>query len=325
VSDGLPGYSIVSPVRDEAQWLAQTGQSLALQHHRPAEWIIVDNGSKDETLTIARELAAAHDWIHVLEVPAPTERARGGPIVRAFHAGLGELTEDVRFVVKLDGDLFVPAHYFAWVAQVFASDSRAGIVGGRLLIWDGSRWIEDEVGAHTVHGAIKSYDLACLREIGGLEESMGWDGIDEYAARARGWRIVVLSELQVLHYKRRGSRQSSSRARWEEGIGMGFQGYTPAFAAVRAAYRGVFEPPRLLSGVLMYAAYAYRTARYGVGVRDAAAVRELRSEQRRRVRGLLRSSMRTMVPAQGLGPAHWTAERARLELSGADAERQSVA
>lgn len=307
----LPAYAIVSPVRDEGEWLAQTAQSLVCQHHRPAEWLIVDNGSSDDTPEIARALAASYEWIRVIEVPATQDRARGGPIVRAFNVGLAHLEIDVRFVVKLDGDLFLPAHYFAWVAAVFAREPRAGIVGGRLMIWDGRRWIEDDVGAHTVHGAIKAYELTCLRDIGGLHESMGWDGIDEYAARARGWSVVVLSELQVLHYKQRGSRQRAWRARWEEGLGMAFQGYTPAFALVRSAYRGLVEPPRAASGLLMLAAYGSGLLRRGVGVRDQAAVAELRAEQRQRLRNLLRP----IVPGQGPGPAHWTAAAARQAAS----------
>ena len=44
---------------------------------------------------------------------------------------------------------------------------------------------------------------------------MGWDGIDEMAARARGWQVVVATELQILHFNVRGSRQKWWLARWE--------------------------------------------------------------------------------------------------------------
>ena len=47
--------------------------------------------------------------------------------------------------------------------------------------------------------SIKAYRRACLDEIGGLQASMGWDGIDEYSARARGWTSHPLTELVVLH------------------------------------------------------------------------------------------------------------------------------
>ena len=45
------------------------------------------------------------------------DRARGGRIVRAFDAGLAAVDGEGEIVVKLDGDLHLPAHYFAWVCE----------------------------------------------------------------------------------------------------------------------------------------------------------------------------------------------------------------
>ena len=42
-------YLIVSPVRDEEQYLERTIRSVVDQTIRPVEWIIVDDGSRDRT------------------------------------------------------------------------------------------------------------------------------------------------------------------------------------------------------------------------------------------------------------------------------------
>jgi len=122
----LPSYSIVSPVRDEAAFLRRTAASLLNQRHPPLEWVIVDDGSSDDTVEIARGLAAEHDWIKVRETGDGGPRSRGGRIVRAFGIGLQALGEQPDVVVKLDGDLHLPAHYFQWVSAVFERDPRAG-------------------------------------------------------------------------------------------------------------------------------------------------------------------------------------------------------
>jgi glycosyltransferase involved in cell wall biosynthesis len=178
-------YAVVMPVRDEAAFLAGTARCLLDQDRRPAEWVIVDDGSADATGAIADALAAEHAWIHVVHRERAATRERGGPIVRAFEAGRAALRADVDVVVKLDGDLHLPAHYFAWVMDVFEQDPRAGVVGGTLFVLEEGRWVPDKVGRHTVHGAVKAYRTACLADIGGLRQTMGWDGIDEYGARAR--------------------------------------------------------------------------------------------------------------------------------------------
>ena len=281
----LPAYVIVSPVRDEAEHLGRTIESIVEQQHRPGEWVIVDDGSSDATPQIAAAAAAEHDWIRVVTRPerASAGRARGKPIVEAFNAGLDTVSAAHEFVVKMDGDLFVPPHYFDWVARTFAHYPRAGIVGGFGLVPDGNDWVPDQIGRHNVAGYIKAYRRACLDEIGGLQASMGWDGIDEYSARARGWTSHPLTELVVLHYRRRGARQKWWKARWEEGTGNAFMGYLPSFVVLRAGYRGLVEKPPILSGIVLFAGYAWSRLTRRPQVPDPAAREELRREQRARL------------------------------------------
>ncbi len=285
-----PAYVIVSPVRDEAEHLGRTIASIVAQTQRPAEWVIVDDGSTDATPQIAAAAAAEHAWIRVVtrSERASSSRGRGKPIVEAFNTGLATISTEHEFVVKMDGDLFVPPHYFDWVARTFERYPRAGIAGGFGLIPDGDDWVPDQVGRHNVVGYIKAYRRACLDEIGGLQASMGWDGIDEYSARARGWTVHPLGELTVLHYRRRGARQAWWRARWDEGRGNAFMGYLPAFVVLRAGYRALVERPPILGGIALAAGYAWSRLTRRPQVPDAAARAELRAEQRARLRGLVR-------------------------------------
>ena len=297
-------------MRDEAEHLRRTIESIAAQTHRPSLWVIVDDGSSDATAGIAAAAAREHPWIRVHTRPAraAAARGRGKPIVEAFNAGLDHVDVAHEFVVKLDGDLYLAPHYFAWVAAVFERVPRAGIVGGVGLIPENGEWVPDAIGRHTVVGYAKAYRRPCLDEIGGLQASMGWDGIDEYSARARGWTVHVLTELAILHYRRRGAAQAWWRARWDEGKGNAFMGYLPSFVLVRAGYRGLVERPPVIGGFVLLAGWAWSRLRRAPQVADRAARAELRAEQRRRLRSLLgggRGRERaTELP--GGGPAFWT-------------------
>src|SRR4051794_28445183 len=284
----LPRYAVISPVRDEAAHLARTAEALLAQTHRPSTWVIVDDGSTDSTRAIADDYARRHDWIRVIGAPADHRRARGAPIVRAFKAGLATVQDPPEIVVKLDGDLYLSPQYFAWVCRVFADDARAGVVGGRSFVPAGDgRWRADNRYVDSVPGVAKAYRRAFLDEIGGLPESMGWDGIDEYAARARGWNVHVLTELPILHYRRRGTAQTWWRARWDEGRGNAFMGYLPSFVVLRAGYRGIVERPPILGGFVLFAGWAWSRLTRRPTVSDEGARQELRAEQRRRMRNLL--------------------------------------
>lgn len=302
--DGLPSYAVVSPVRDEAADFDRTAESMLAQTHRPQRWIVVDDGSADGTREIADRYAAEHDWIEVVDSGQRHERARGAPIVLAFNAGRRRLAPRPDITVKLDGDLFLPAHYFAWVARVFADDPQAGVVGGVALVHDGERWRPDPGTQTAVNGVAKAYRTDCLDDIGGLPAAMGWDGIDEYAARARGWHVHVLTELHVLHYRRRGSKQGWWRARLEEGRGNHFMGYLPSFLLVRAIYRMLVEHPPVAGGLLLAAGYAQARLEGRPQFPDDRARALLQAEQRRRLRAL--AGGRLGLPAArapGGGPA----------------------
>ena len=284
-----------------------TARSLLSQTVRPHAWVIVDDGSADDTAVIADRLAAEHSWISVIRRARRTTRERGGPIVRAFAAGMAELDARDDVIVKLDGDLQLPAHYFEWVLSVFAREPSAGIVGGTVFIRDGGRWTPDAVGRQTVHGAIKAYRRDCFDDIGGLRESMGWDGIDEYAARSRGWQVFPLSELMVLHYKPRGSKQRWVRARWEEGRGARFMGYGWQGILVRTVYRSLKERPTIFAGLVLAAGYLWSTLTRAPRCDDARAIGLMRAEQAERLTMLMtgRGDLQPARLALG-GPAMWT-------------------
>lgn len=302
-----PSYAIVSPVRDEARHIRRTLEAIVAQTHLPSEWVIVDDGSTDATREIVAEYAQKYPWIRLIRSDLLGPRVRGSRVVEAFNLGRSELRGRSDVTVKLDGDLYVPPHYFAWVTEVFARVPTAGLVGGVGLYWDGAAWVPEKAAKHTVLGAFKAYRTACLDDIGGLRPSMGWDGIDEFAARARGWTVHPLTELSILHFKRRGSAQKWWHARWEEGVGTAFMGYRPDFVMLRATYRGLVETPRGLSGLALLSGFVWARITRRPQVPDSKARAELRKEQRIRIRALLRGARAPsfVPPLNEGGPAFW--------------------
>ena len=65
----LPTYVLVTPARDEAQFVELTIQSVVAQTVRPLKWVIVSDGSTDGTDEIVNRYASAHPWIELLRMP----------------------------------------------------------------------------------------------------------------------------------------------------------------------------------------------------------------------------------------------------------------
>ena len=51
-------YVVISPVRDEAEFLPRVIRSMESQTIRPAEWVVVDDGSTDDTLAILNQFSS---------------------------------------------------------------------------------------------------------------------------------------------------------------------------------------------------------------------------------------------------------------------------
>ena len=298
MSGGLPDYAVITPVRDEAGNLPRTAASMLAQTVRPRRWLIVDDGSTDGTREFAESLAAGHDWISVISADARSgTRARGGPIVRAFERGLATLAERPEVVVKMDADLELPPDCYERLMDAFARDSQMGIAGG-VVMNEVNGGLRHDIRPDFIPGALKAYRLDCLDDIGGLRPSMGWDGIDEYAARARGWQVHVIRELTVIHFGRRGSKQPWYRARFEEGVANHYMGYLVPFLMLRVLYRMAVEAPPALGGLVLGAGFVHARLTNAPQVDDPYAIAQLRAEQRARMLRLVRSLARR----GGLGP-----------------------
>ena len=81
-------YVLISPGRNEAAYMRRTLDSVIAQTDQPALWVIVDDGSTDESLEILRSYTDQHDWIRVVERENRGHRAVGPGVIEAFYAGL---------------------------------------------------------------------------------------------------------------------------------------------------------------------------------------------------------------------------------------------
>src|SRR5215467_3852507 len=82
----LPTYVLITPARDEAQFIELTIKSVVAQSVRPLKWVIVSDGSTDGTDDIVARYASHDPWIELVRV-ADQGRRDFAAKVHAFNAG----------------------------------------------------------------------------------------------------------------------------------------------------------------------------------------------------------------------------------------------
>jgi glycosyltransferase involved in cell wall biosynthesis len=278
-------YIVVTPVRDEETYLPRVIQSMASQTVPPAEWILVNDGSKDRTGEIIAAAAAQYPWIRAVQRQDRGYRKWGAGIIEAFYAGFEESQcPDWEFMCKLDGDLSFELDYFESAIARFRALPELGIGGGMLYHYASGRKVIETHPMFHVRGGVKIYRRACWDCIGGLWVGPGSDTVDEVKANMLGWKTTSFPELQLEHHRPTGA----SWGRWGGLVKDGKIDYVygshPLFLAAKAIARLSRRPYVMGSIALVYGylrAWMSKTPR----VDDSRVIAYLRQQQLARLAG----------------------------------------
>lgn len=256
-------YCLISPTRDEAEYARRTLDSVCAQSEPPARWVIVDDGSTDETPEILQEYAERFDFIQIVTRENRGERKVGPGVIDAFYAGYETIDPaEFDYVCKIDLDLDLPLDYFATLMRRMEADPRLGTCSGKAYFpalgnqdktFDGDL-ISEACGDEMSVGMIKFYRTACFTDIGGFVRQVMWDGIDCHRCRMNGWRACSWddAELRFLHLRPMGSSHKGIfTGRMRHGFGQWFMGTSLPFMTASVAFR-MTRPPVVLGGLAMW-------------------------------------------------------------------------
>ena len=278
-------YVVITPVRDEEAHLKKTVDSMINQTMRPAEYILVNDGSSDRTGEIIDQYCREHSWIRAIHRSDRGFRKWGGGIIEAFYAGFNALNcKDWQFLCKLDGDLSFDPGYYAGAIKEFQENHQIGIGGGVLYHYKDGRKILEKHPTFHVRGGVKIYRRRCWEEIDGLWVGPGSDTVDEVKANMLGWTTMSFFDLHLIHHRPTGE----SWGRWGGFVKDGQIDYVygshPAFLMAKVLVR-LFRRPYVMGSLAL--AYGYIKAFFQrcPRVDDAELIKYLRRQQLARLMG----------------------------------------
>ena len=278
-------YAIVTPAHNEAGFLPGTVASITAQTIPPAQWVIIDDRSTDDTWSVISAAAERYDFIKPVRVNGAPTRQLGGNVVNLFNLGYGLLPSPIPFVVKMDADVLLPPEYFAVLLERFATDPGLGVASGKTYVPRQGDWVLERCADNHVPGPCKMYRRACLKDMGGLIPMLGWDILDVTRARQRGWRTQSYRHLPIYHLRPMGQVLGMIRTFLSYGKACYLIRCHPLFVLGRALYRAM-EVPYFL-GLLIMAGYVQAALQVPEAQRlkDRSLANFLRREQLERLLG----------------------------------------
>jgi biofilm PGA synthesis N-glycosyltransferase PgaC len=295
----LPPYALITPARNEADFIELTLKSVVAQIVRPVRWVIVSDGSTDGTDEIVSKYASDHPWIQLVRMPERKERHFSGK-VGAFNAGYGRLHDvDYEVVCSLDGDLSFGENYFSFLLGKLEANPSLGLVGtpfreGAMDYYD-YRFVNIE----HVSGACQMFRRRCFEDIGGYVAVKG-GGIDYIAvttARMKGWKTRTFTEEFCFHHRPMGTAQHKQlAAKFKIGVKDYALGNHPVWELSRTMYQ-LTQKPRILGGVMVLSGYIWAFGRRAKRPVSPELMRFIRREQMQRLTSFVTRSKPPRKPA----------------------------
>jgi len=233
-------YILITAAKNEEKYIGNTLWSVSIQTRPPKKWIIVSDGSTDQTNDIVSEYSKKHPFIQLIKRQADSGRNFGSQVA-AINFGYS-LIKDLKLdlIGNLDADVSFGPDYFETVMNNFSSNPRLGLSGG---------WIQEEKNGvfqdrpfnsmKSVPHAVQLFRRECFEKIEGYHPMPygGSDTLAEIMVRMNGWEVKPMRELKVAHLKPTNSAEGLIRAAWRQGQMDRSMGTHPVFEIARIARR----------------------------------------------------------------------------------------
>lgn len=277
-------YVVVTPAFNEAACIERTIESVVRQTVRPARWVVVDDGSTDETGQIIQDYCRRHDWIRTVRREKVSGQTYFASNVYAIQEGIRSFGDiDYAYLAILDADIELCPDYYEAVLGRFGRYPELGIATGTYLEKEGDSLVEARIDRRSTPKAIQVFRRECYEQIGGYIpfRNGGEDSGVEVLSRMHGWQTWSFRDIQVIHHRPVGTGDGHSllRARFQLGFRDYCLGTHPAFMMFKCAKRCVWERPYFVSGLLRLAGFSYGYLRRESHQLPTEAVRYLRREQ----------------------------------------------
>jgi glycosyltransferase involved in cell wall biosynthesis len=187
-------YIIVTACKNEAENLPNLIRSVVSQTIRPIVWVIVNDGSTDDTPTITRDAAEKYNWIHAIHLK-DGKRDLGLHYANVVKMGFdyaisycSKMGFEYKYLGNLDGDLTLEYIFFENLMREFENDPELGIASGGTKHIIGDKIKYAKMSINEPSGGHMLIRRECFEECGGIPISYSIDSVVKAKARLKGWK-----------------------------------------------------------------------------------------------------------------------------------------
>lgn len=200
-------YILITPAYNEEKYIRGTIESVINQEIKPAQWIIVNDGSSDSTGDIIGEYLDRYDFMTYVRFEN-RDRITSNlgkvsiKVVSCVKEGLKHVKDsDYDLIGILDSDITFGPGLFSGLISKFHENKNLGLTDGVIYNVTGDKKWLCFGNKSIVGGANQLFRKACWDQIGGLYPGGHHDYYSSVSCRMHGWEVRAAPELEVYHHK----------------------------------------------------------------------------------------------------------------------------
>ena len=279
-------YVLISAARNEQAYIEKTIQSVINQTILPQKWVIVSDGSTDNTDMIVKKYIEKYDFIELLTRKGDENRNFGSKAMSVMKAYENIQNIEFDFVGNVDADISFDSNYYENMLNKFEQNPKLGIVGGTRYDRYPKGFVKIQCAKNSVGGPFQFFRKECFDEIGGYKNLKygGIDAVAETTARMCGWEVKSYSEYLIYHHRITGLANTRNMllTRFRDGTKLYLIGFHPLHILIKYIVR-IFNKPMFLGSLFLYSGYFWAAIRKIKKPVSSEFVKFLRAEQMRRL------------------------------------------
>lgn len=196
-------YLLITACKNEEDNLPGLIESIVSQTIRPILWVIIDDGSTDNTFQLAKNASQKNNWIKIIQITDQLKRDLGLHLAKITQQGFDFAIEycfdkgiEYHYLGNVDGDLILEDSFYNKMLKKFQDDLDLGIASGETRYTINGKLIDvkglpddEPSGGHML---IKR---KCFEDCNGIPYSYSYDSVLKAKARLMGWKTKRFKDI----------------------------------------------------------------------------------------------------------------------------------
>jgi|Deesub1362A_J573_1020465.scaffolds.fasta_scaffold00266_43 glycosyltransferase involved in cell wall biosynthesis len=186
-------YILVTPCKNEEKNLPNLIESVISQTIKPILWVVVDDGSTDNTQNLLQDVENRNKWIKTIRLNS-NKRDLGTHLASVVNKGFNvavnyceENNLEYNYLGILDADLILKPTFYENILKEFKKNPKLGIASGGTRHIIGNKIVIPKLSANEPSGGHMVIRKECFEQCGGIPISYAFDSVLKAKARLRGW------------------------------------------------------------------------------------------------------------------------------------------